>query len=78
MGALVVVYSVFVVAPLPGGLNHVVACGVVGFELVAGEGVEIVEAEERLGELGEVFGFVVHGVVGAGGARDVIDEVVGA
>lgn len=58
----------FALAPLPCGLNHGVALRVVGFELVAGEGVEIVEPEERLGEFGEVFDFVIHGVVGAGGS----------
>ena len=78
LGAWVECISVVGVAQAPCGLNHVVSVGVVGSELIAGEGVEVVESKVRFGELREVLDLVVHRVVDAGRSGYVIDEVVGA
>lgn len=50
--------------------------GVVGFEFLAGEGVEVVFAEVGLGHFGEEFHGVVESVVANGLAVDVFDGVV--
>lgn len=54
-----------VIAQVPEGLNHVVSDGIMFFELLAREGVEIVASEIRFGEFCEVFGGVVHRVMDA-------------